>query len=126
DGFYANTEMLTRARQLGYEGAEVPVRHRPRLFGSSKVSLWDIPRTLRTLVPFWWSRVLFPADAEAQERGTQSAERTAASAGAATLRFAFGAPRAALLVLVIAALLFLSRLGCPLQEPEEPRYAEIP
>src|SRR5207249_1945544 len=30
------------------------------------------------------------------------------------------------LLAVIAALLFFSRLGCPLQEPEEPRYAEIP
>src|SRR5205823_10330233 len=26
-GFFVNTEMLTRARQLGYEVAEVPVRH---------------------------------------------------------------------------------------------------
>ena len=58
-GFFVNTEMLTRARQLGYRVAEVGVRHRPRLHGSSKVSLWDIPRILRTLLPFWWSNVLF-------------------------------------------------------------------
>jgi 4-amino-4-deoxy-L-arabinose transferase-like glycosyltransferase len=31
-----------------------------------------------------------------------------------------------LVVLAAAALLFFLRLGCPLQEPEEPRYAEIP
>ncbi len=58
-GFFVNAEMLSRARQLGYEIIEVGVRHRPRLRGSSKVSLWDIPRTLRTLLPFWWSQVLF-------------------------------------------------------------------
>src|SRR5207244_9831607 len=38
-----------------------------------------------------------------------------------------GDPRAgALLLILVAALLFFTRLGCPLQEPEEPRYAEIP
>lgn len=112
EGFFVNTEMLTRARQLGYEVAEAPVRHRPRRFGSSKVSLWDIPRTLRTLLPFWWSRVLFPLDGPAQERGAQRGR-------------AWGL-RAAFLVIAVAALLFFSRLDCPLQEPEEPRYAEIP
>jgi dolichol-phosphate mannosyltransferase len=56
-GFFVNSEMLTRARLLGYDVAEVPVRHRPRLRGSSKVSVADIPRVLRVLVPFWWSLV---------------------------------------------------------------------
>src|SRR5262249_52782009 len=37
NGFFVNTEMLTRARQLGYEFAEAPVRHRPRTGGTSKV-----------------------------------------------------------------------------------------
>ncbi len=58
-GFFVNTEMLTRARQLGYEIAEAPVRHRPRRRGRSTVRLSDIPRTLGHLVPFWWSQVLF-------------------------------------------------------------------
>ena len=31
-----------------------------------------------------------------------------------------------LLVLAPAALLFFARLDCPLLEPQEPRYAEIP
>src|SRR5207253_5636688 len=65
-GFFVNTEILARARQLGYRVAETGVRHRPRLHGSSKVSLWDIPRTLRALLPFWWSRVLFPAQEPAE------------------------------------------------------------
>jgi dolichol-phosphate mannosyltransferase len=58
-GFFVNTEMLTRARQLGYAVAEVPVRHRPRRHGRSTVRLSDIPRTLGHLIPFWWSRVVF-------------------------------------------------------------------
>src|SRR5262249_14319063 len=39
NGFFVNTEMLTRARQLGLSVAEAPVRHRPRLRGHSTVSL---------------------------------------------------------------------------------------
>jgi glycosyltransferase involved in cell wall biosynthesis len=58
-GFFVNTEMLTRARQLGYPVAEAPVGHRPRRHGRSTVRLSDIPRTLRQLLPFWWSHVLF-------------------------------------------------------------------
>src|SRR5712692_1000624 len=34
-GFFVNTEMLTRARQLRMKVAEVGVRHRPRLKGAS-------------------------------------------------------------------------------------------
>lgn len=57
-GFFVNTEMLTRARRLGYAVADVPVMHRPRLSGDSKVSLWEVPRTLRTLLGFWWREVI--------------------------------------------------------------------
>jgi dolichol-phosphate mannosyltransferase len=108
-GFFVNAEMLARARQLGYDVAEVGVSHRPRLQGDSKVSLLDVPRTLRTLLPFWWSRVLFPEDESARRREQ---------------------PEPALLLTLIlclvAGLLFFSRLACPLQEPQEARYAEIP
>lgn len=114
NGFFVNTEMLTRARQRGYTVAEVGVRHRPRASGTSKVSLGDIPRTLAALLPFWWSRVLFPNPSPSLLHGAR--ERPAA-----TLRVA-----APLLLVLMAALLFFSRLNCPLQEPEESRYAEIP
>ena len=57
-GFFVNTEMLTRARQLGLEVAEVPVAHRPRAGGASKVSLREVPRTARTLLTFWWREVV--------------------------------------------------------------------
>jgi hypothetical protein len=112
DGFFVNTEMLTRARQLGYEIAETPVRHRPRLLGASKVSPGDIPRILRILWPFWWSQVLFPQQTGSGEREAAGQERQT--------RFS------AILFMMIAALLLFWRLDCPLQEPEEPRYAEIP
>jgi dolichol-phosphate mannosyltransferase len=57
-GFFVNTEMLARARQLGLTVGEIGVQHRPRLAGSSKVSLMDIPKTLRVLLPFWWRNVV--------------------------------------------------------------------
>ena len=63
NGFFVNVEMLTRARQLGYDVAEAGVRHRPRLRGKSTVSPRDMPRTLSALLPFWWSSVLFPGHA---------------------------------------------------------------
>jgi 4-amino-4-deoxy-L-arabinose transferase-like glycosyltransferase len=121
-GFFVNTEMLTRARQHGFDVAEAGVRHRPRLRGVSKVSLSDIPRTLRTLLPFWWSQVLFPGGSRTalpsrpDSSGVPSYGRTLL-AGAI-------APVATLLLLGV--LLFFGRLHTPLQEPDEVRYAEIP
>jgi dolichol-phosphate mannosyltransferase len=60
-GFFVNAEMMTRARQLGFPVAEVPVTHRPRASGTSKVSVREIPRTAARLLRFWWSNVLFGA-----------------------------------------------------------------
>ena len=57
-GFFVNAEMLTRARLLGIEVAELSVTHRPRLGGESKVSILEIPRTLRTLLTFWWNQLV--------------------------------------------------------------------
>jgi dolichol-phosphate mannosyltransferase len=116
-GFFVNSEMLARARQLGHRVAEAGVRHRPRLRGSSKVSvLRDVPRVLASLLPFWWSRVLFP---------TFSRERPARASGAALA----GRSRLNGLLLVAlvmaAALLFFARPGTPLQEPQEARFAEV-
>ena len=56
-GFFVNAEMLTRARLQDIPLVEVPVTHRPRLGGASKVSLREIPRTLRVLLAFWWREV---------------------------------------------------------------------
>lgn len=105
-GFFVNTEMLTRARLLGMSIAEVGVTHRPRAGGTSKVSVADIPKTLAALIPFWWSKVMFPASPPVATGGLAWAPL--------------------LLVMAVAALLFFCRLGTPLLEPEEARYAEIP
>ena len=58
-GFFVNTEMLCRARRLGWAIAEVGVRHRQRKRGTSKVSLAEVPRTLATLMRFWWQHVVW-------------------------------------------------------------------
>ena len=58
-GFFVNTEMLTRAWRLGLEVVELPVTHRPRAGGTSKVSLREVPRTARTLLTFWWHEVVW-------------------------------------------------------------------
>jgi dolichol-phosphate mannosyltransferase len=58
-GFFVNTEMLSRARRFGWSIAEVGVRHRARKRGTSKVSLREIPRTLATLVRYWWKNVFW-------------------------------------------------------------------
>jgi dolichol-phosphate mannosyltransferase len=111
NGFFVNTEMLTRARQLGYGVAEVGVRHRRRLRGRSSVSLREVPRVLSELLPFWWSRVLFPGSAPCRLLVSTAKSQTAVRA---------------LLLVLVAALLFFSQLRAPLLEPQEPRYAEIP
>jgi glycosyltransferase involved in cell wall biosynthesis len=58
-GFFVNSEMLCRARQLGFAVAEVGVRHRPRRNGVSKVSLREVPKTFATLARFWWRNVVW-------------------------------------------------------------------
>ncbi|HTU19113.1 MAG TPA: glycosyltransferase [Gemmataceae bacterium] len=107
--FFVNAEMLTKARQRGLPIVEVGVRHRPRLRGESKVSLREVPRVFATLLPFWWSRVLFAGDA---------------ARGLASPRKHSGIP--VILLALIALTLFFLRLRAPLLEPQEPRYAEIP
>jgi dolichol-phosphate mannosyltransferase len=117
DGFFVNVEMLTRARLLGLDVAEAGVRHRPRGGGASKVGWRDVPRTLAALVPFWWSHVLFPGG------GARGVPRPTTLQPAGVN----GSPLPGLaLVLVVAALLFFTRLTAPLLEPQEPRYAQIP
>jgi dolichol-phosphate mannosyltransferase len=105
--YFVNTEMLTRARQRSYAIAEVGVTHRPRLHGESKVSMSDVPKTLATLLPFWWTRQMFAGPTQKSRAEKDSWSQLA-------------------IVMVFAALMFFSRLGTPLLEPEEVRYAEIP
>ncbi len=74
-GFFVNAEMLCRARKLGFSVAEIDVRHRPRLHGSSKVSLSDIPKTLSTLLPYWWLHVVRDARPVLEETPRKSVDR---------------------------------------------------
>ena len=57
-GFFVNTEMMTRARQLRIPVAEFPVFHRRRAGGESKVSLKEIPRTAAVLLSYWWVNIV--------------------------------------------------------------------
>jgi glycosyltransferase involved in cell wall biosynthesis len=57
-GFFVNTEMLCRARTMGWTVAEVGVRHRPRNRGRSKVSLMEVPKTFVKMMRFWWRHIL--------------------------------------------------------------------
>jgi dolichol-phosphate mannosyltransferase len=108
--FFVNAEMLSRARQLGYSVTETAVQHRPRLEGQSKVSLLEAPRVLRTLIPFWWSEILFSPRVRLPPRPSR---RWTLDLGLCT-------------VLLIAVFLLFARIRSPLLEPEEARYAEIP
>lgn len=77
-GFFVNTEMLARAQQLGLNIGEIGVQHRPRRAGASKVSLLDIPKTLRVLLPFWWRNIIRkPQPASALVAAPQALSRAA-------------------------------------------------
>ena len=121
-GFFINTEMLTKARHHRLSIAEVAVRHRPRQRGVSKVSLRDIPGTLNALLPFWWVKVMFPANSEPEAQAGKSPNPALA------LRAQSATMQALLMGLLFAmtCVLFFARLDHPLLEPEEARYAEIP
>ena len=59
-GFFVNTEMLFHADRLGYDVVEVPVTHRPRRAGVSKVGWHHVPSTFLTFARFWRSEVALP------------------------------------------------------------------
>jgi dolichol-phosphate mannosyltransferase len=69
--------------------------------------LWSKARLLLRRLPAWWSHVLFPGQpvSEAPARTTRLCE---------------------VVLILAAAVLAFSRLDCPLQEPEETLYAEVP
>jgi len=108
DNFFANTDMLTRAQADGLSVVDVGVHHRPRAAGHSKVSIKEVPKTLHTLLPFWWTRTLF-----------------ASRDGAATESMGRCWPALVFFVLIAGVMLFRN-LSFPLTEPDEGRYAEIP
>lgn len=114
-GFFANTEMLVRANRLGYRIAEVPVRHRPRAAGHSKVQMAAIPKVLSRLLPFWWLEVLHLAPPGTPGPGMEPHSRQRDSL---TWFGLFS-------VLVLALGVFGLGNGAPLMEPTEARNAQI-
>ncbi len=106
-GFFANTEMLVRARQEGLSVAEVGVRHRPRAAGFSKVSLMAIPKVLSRLLPFWWTNVLHNPQAKP--------DQVTSPGGFWALPF----------LLLLGFLVFGLGSNAPLMEPTEARNAEV-
>lgn len=111
EGFFFNAELLARARQQGLSVAEVPVTHRPRQGGQSKVSIGHVLPVLKALITFWWSQVLFFAPG--------------APESSAAPRSGWKVAGGALLLAVIAALAILPKLSYPLLDPDESRYAQI-
>ncbi|HEY2252357.1 MAG TPA: glycosyltransferase [Planctomycetaceae bacterium] len=107
--FFINAELLTKARLAGLTVTEVGVNHYPRLRGESKVSLGHIFPVLKTLLRFWWSKVLFSSE--------QPTVPSAISRG--------GRWAACFLLGLFSCLLILPNLSYPLVDPDEGRYAEI-
>lgn len=113
-GFFANTEMLVKARQNGLRVGEAGVRHRPRAAGLSKVNLGAIPRVLSRLMPFWWGEVLH-----------KNPESTAQNGGKKpTLRDPWTWV-ALVAVLILSLGVFGLGNNAPLMEPTEARNAQI-
>jgi len=113
--FFINAELLTKARLSGLTVTEVGVHHYPRLQGESKVSLGHIFPVLKTLLRFWWSKILFSSE-----------EPVSFEKPAVADTVSHGARWAACFLLgLISCLLILPNLSYPLIDPDEGRYAEI-
>jgi 4-amino-4-deoxy-L-arabinose transferase-like glycosyltransferase len=115
-GFFINAEMLAQARLHELSLVEVGVSHRPRNLGESKVSLRHIFPVLRALLPFWWTKVMFPRPAAANVSETAGDGPMAALASRSWQFW---------VVLAAAVLLLFANLSYPLIEPDESRYALI-
>lgn len=117
NGFLINAETITLARQAGLSVVEVGVSHRPRVSGSSTVSIRHIPIVLASLVRFWWNRVFCGPS-------WRLAPKTLADEAGTHQRVSDGAIAFFAIVGVVAALLL--NLRYPLIPRDETRYAEIP
>jgi dolichol-phosphate mannosyltransferase len=107
DDAFAGAEMFVKARLNGLTVAEIGMQRRRDPPRANRMSWLAVPKALPTLLRFWWSRMLFPA------------EDSAASA----LGGWFWA--GLLLVALVAGALLCCNLSYPLLEPDEGRYAEI-
>ena len=105
-GFFVNTEMLTRARQLGLAVVETGVRHRPRLRGESKCRFATFPgRSTRVAI--------LVVAGDVRRRPRSDAPRLVRPGG-----LACGC--------AMACVLFLGRRAAPAPGAGGGAYAEIP
>lgn len=111
-GFLVNTEMVVKARALGLEIEQIPVRHRPRAGGASKVRLTEVPKVFLGLARFWFSEVAFP------RRMTNLKTEPGNDLWFEAIGLLF--------LVSLACAFFLGNIRAPLLEPTEARYAEIP
>ena len=112
--FFVNTEMFHRAARNNLTIEEVPVRHRKRNAGQSKVGFMEVPKTLRSLIPYWWSQHFFRAESTCEAKEENGSYH----------RVSYFATLA--LLMIFTAVLFGTRMRTPLLEPQEARYAEVP
>jgi dolichol-phosphate mannosyltransferase len=106
EGSFAGTELVTNARLGGLSVAEVAVHNRPRSPRRATAPWRGALRALCALLPWWWSRLLFPASPPPSRQGNR--------------------PWLALAVLaLVAGILLFPNLNYALVEPDEGRYAEI-
>jgi glycosyltransferase involved in cell wall biosynthesis len=66
DDFFADTELVARARRWNFRIAEMGVRHYPRVAGQTTVRTSDIPGTLWTVVRLW-QRIYYPTPRQLEE-----------------------------------------------------------
>jgi len=114
NGYLVNAELLAQANQLGKSVVEVGVTHRSRAAGDSKVSLGHTLPVIAALLRFWWTRIMFPANASTQR-----------DASAILPWSPYRQTAMAAVLAGLCALLFFANLGYPLIEPDEARYAQI-
>ncbi len=111
-GFFFNSELLAQARMMNYSFVELGVTHRPRVRGTSTVSIKQILPVSKSIVNFWWNKVLFANNELPAELGLK--------------RWSLGQQLLGILLLiVISAIVLLPNLNYPLFEPDETRYTHI-
>jgi hypothetical protein len=104
--------MFHKAANNNLRIAEVPVRHRVRYAGSSKVGWLEVPKTLKTLIPYCFSNHFFkPNESTPSINEWNRIDRLAYFSGC-------------VLLLIFSVLLFGSSLRAPLLEPQEARCAK--
>ena len=73
DNFFADTELIAKARKWNFHIREKGVRHYPRVAGETTVQPGDIPRTLREVLRMW-QRIHLPTRQQRERAARVKAE----------------------------------------------------